>query len=578
MTDSSLTAQRILSLENRLHGIELAFETSDDWLWDLDLELRTLKYTGDWYKRLGLRERENVGLEIFDDWFDRVHQEDREQAINQLNQIIHGHVHRGEIKYRVRENTGDYFWINTRLASQRNESGELIRLVGIHSDVDIHHHSIQKLQNLAYTDGTTGLYNRAALMEHLNERFMPYDMTQINGSVLLIGLDYFKFANTTYGHYVGDRILKTISEGILEVPIDSATFFARYESDQFCLVVNHLEESEVMAYAEAVLTQISKAIQIEEDDFTITASIGIASFPLHGTSFEELLKNAESAMMVAKNSGKNKAVFYLYSMNQSLIEKWTLTQELHEAIVNEDLKLVFQPIVSLNENKLSGFEALVRWQSEKLGMVPPNRFIPLAEEIGIIDQIDLWVLRNAIQFSKRMELRYKDPLYVSINISSIHLSRKDFLQNLKTIIQEENASTSRIKIEITEHALITSIEDSKNTILALKDLGIEVFLDDFGTGYSSFNYLKNLPVDMVKLDMSFISDLLHDPQSERLIDGIVQLSHILDLKICAEGIEEKAQEDILKKMSCDFGQGYLYSKPLEESELCKMIEKDLYKS
>lgn len=566
---------QLQALENRLLGIELAFETSDDWLWDLDLENRTLTYIGDWYKRLGFKELNDVGLEVVEQWISRIHPDEQPHVVRSFQQLLGGQVNRLQTKYRILESTGDYFWVSTRLASRRDENGNLIRLVGINSDTDIFHNSVERLQNLAYTDITTGLNNRIALMDHLNQRFINYDMSRVNGSVLLIGLDYFKFANTTYGHYVGDRLLKTLSEAIVAVPTQADAFYARYESDQFCVVLNQPEESLALTYAEEILSSISKTIHIEEDDFIITASIGIASFPLHGTSFEELLKNAESAMLAAKNAGKNTAVIYEYNMNQSLIEKWTLTQELHAAVENNEMKLVFQPITSLKTNQLVGFEALVRWQSPKLGIVPPNRFIPLAEEIGIIEQLDKWVVQHAINFIKRINEQFQKDWYISINISSTDLEKKSFITKVEQLLDETGVSPSHVKIEITEHALMTSFEDSKHMILALKHLGIQVFLDDFGTGYSSFNYLKNLPVDLVKLDMSFISDILKDQQTERLIDGMIQLSHILNLKVCAEGIEELAQETALKALGCDFGQGYWYSRPQEENELCQLIEERL---
>lgn len=567
---------QLQALENRLLGIELAFETSDDWLWDLDLERRTLTFIGDWYKRLGLREMTNVGLEVIDTWLKRVHPDDNPRVLQQFQQLLTGQVNRIQTKYRILESTGDYFWVSTRLASRRNVDGYLIRIVGIHSDTDMFHTSVERLQNLAYTDMTTGLNNRIALMDHLNQRFATYDASHTNGAVLLIGLDYFKFANTTYGHYVGDRILKTISDAILEVPAPEGAFYARYESDQFCVVLNQYDESCHIDFAETILNNISKTIHIEEDDFTITASIGIAEFPLHGTSFEELLKNAESAMMAAKNAGKNTAVVYAYNMNQSLIEKWNITQELHAAIENNEMRLVYQPIIDLHTNNLIGFEALVRWHSPKLGVVPPNRFIPLAEEIGLIERMDWWVLQHAMDFIRRMNDRYCKQWYITINISSKELEKESFIKGIEELMKATQIPAHFIKIEITEHALMTSFDDSKRIMMALKDLGVEVFLDDFGTGYSSFNYLKNLPVDLVKLDMSFISDLLKDSQSERLVAGMIQLSHILNLRVCAEGIETKSQMNILKKLNCDYGQGYLFARPQEENDLCQMIETNTY--
>lgn len=216
----------------------------------------------------------------------------------------------------------------------------------------------------------------------------------------------------------------------------------------------------------------------------------------------------------------------------------------------------------------------MRWHNNKLGLVPPNRFIPLAEEIGVINAIDYFVLKEALLAIKQINHKYGLSLYMAVNISSGHLTDKQFVPNVASILEDVGVSPNWLRIEITEHALISSIADSQLALNRLKDMGIQVYLDDFGTGYSSFNYLKNLPVDVVKLDMSFIADLLKDPQSEKLIEGIITLAHILNLKICAEGIEELPQAETLRKLGCDFGQGYYYSKPVEEAKLCTLIEEN----
>lgn len=565
-------------LKHQLEGVEMAFERADHWLWDLDLCQNKLFVIGGGAARLGIHKQSDVHLSYLDYLIDRVHPDDRELIIEQIQQILDGKSLHFEMKHRFVEMTGDVIWVFSRLTSKYDQNGNLIRLIGSHSDMNEHYYAVEKLEQLAYIDPITGMQNRNSLMSHLGDRFWNFDYNHVSGSILLIGLDHFKYANSTYGHYVGDRILKSVGEMIQTVPVEAEAFYSRYESDHFCIVVNATDESVVMAYAGEILKIIAKGIRIENEEYNLTASIGISSFPLHGTSYDELLKNAESALGAAKSSGKNKYMYYEYNMNVQLIERWTISQELLAAVDHNELRLVYQPIVNLPNDKIIGFEALVRWQNNKLGLVPPNRFIPLAEEIGVISAIDYWVIKESLHMIGRINHAYKSDYYVAVNISSTHLTERNFVQNVALAIANSGVSAKWLRIEITEHALIASIEESQQVLNRLKAMGIQIYLDDFGTGYSSFNYLKNLPVDVVKLDMSFISDLLKDPQSERLIDGIIQLAHILNLKICAEGIEEPEQAQILKRLCCDLGQGYLYSRPVEEDILCSLIENNSSKS
>ncbi len=564
-----------LKLRHQLEGIELAFQNTDQWLWDLDLVNGQVRIVGSWLSHLGIRPEVEDTSVYLNQLVGKVHPEEREEFASLLQHVLDGKRGRFELKHRFIDIHGDALWTKTQIIGHGWHSEAVERIVAIHMNVHHYFDTMEKLEQLAFTDAVTGMQNRNALVAHMEDRFWKFDHRHVSGTIFLIGLDHFKYANSTYGHYVGDRILKCVGDILKEVSVESEAFYARFESDQFCIVLNETEEDRVKHYATELLKAISQGIQIEEDTYTLTASIGISMFPLHGTTYDELLKSAESALGVSKASGKNKFTIYEYSMNIALIEKWTITQELLCAVDHEELKLVFQPIIRLLDDEIVGFEVLVRWHNNKLGMVPPNRFIPLAEEIGVISAIDYWVLRNGLETIKRINEKYQTHYYVSINISSVHLTDKTFVSHLASILANVEVTPHWLRIEITEHALIGSIAESQQTINRLKAMGVQIYLDDFGTGYSSFNYLKNLPVDVVKLDMSFISDLMKDPQSERLIEGIIQLAHILDLKICAEGIEETAQAQCLKKLSCDLGQGYLYAKPSEEDAICLMIERSL---
>lgn len=554
-------------------GIELIFDQTDQWLWDLDLSTEKLTVIGNWCRHIGFSQAQTQGGNFLDWLTSKLHEDEREAFASLIEGIVEGTRSRFEARHRFMDVHGDEIWVRTRIIAQHKD-GKLARIIGSHTDVDDYYDTVERLEQLAYVDPITGLQNRNALIAHLENHFWNYDREHVSGSILLLGLDHFKYANSTYGHYVGDRILKQVGQILREVPIEGDAFCARYESDHFCIVVNQTDEDFIRQYADQLLKAISKGIKVGEETYTLTASIGISVFPLHGTSYDELFKNAESALGVSKASGKNKYTVYEYSMNVQLIERWTLTQELLLAIDHDELRLVFQPIMNLKDNRIVGFEALVRWHNNKLGLVPPNRFIPLAEEIGVINAIDYFVLKEALLAIKNINQKYDLSLYMAVNISSGHLTDKQFVPNVASILQEVDVTPSWLRIEITEHALISSISDSQSALNRLKEMGVQVYLDDFGTGYSSFNYLKNLPVDVVKLDMSFIADLLKDPQSEKLIEGIIQLAHILNLKICAEGIEELAQAETLRQLGCDFGQGYYYSKPVEEAKLCILIEEN----
>lgn len=554
-------------------GIELIFDQTDQWLWDLDLTSQNLTIIGNWSKHLGIDSKKQDGIGFLELLTSKIHEEEREAFTGLISSLVSGSRSRFEARHRFIDVHGDEVWVRTRIVCQVKD-GHMTRLIGSHTDVDDYFDTVERLEQLAYIDPITGLQNRNALIAHLENHFWNYDREHISGSILLLGLDHFKYANSTYGHYVGDRILKQVGQILKDVPVNGDSFCSRYESDHFCIVVNQTDEDFICQYADSLLKAISKGIKVGEETYTLTASIGISVFPLHGTSYDELFKNAESALGVSKASGKNKFTVYEYSMNVQLIERWTLTQELLCAIDHNELRLVFQPIMNLKDNRIMGFEALVRWHNNKLGLVPPNRFIPLAEEIGVINAIDYFVLKEALHAIKKINEKFGLELYMAVNISSGHLTEKQFVQNVDSILGQVEVPPSWLRIEITEHALISSISESQQALNRLKDMGVQVYLDDFGTGYSSFNYLKNLPVDVVKLDMSFIADLLRDPQSEKLIEGIIQLAHILNLKICAEGIEELPQAETLRRLGCDFGQGYYYSKPVEEERLCTLIEEN----
>jgi diguanylate cyclase (GGDEF)-like protein/PAS domain S-box-containing protein len=448
-------------------------------------------------------------------------------------------------------------------------NNQIESLIGCTNDITELHTAKQEVEFLAFHDPLTKLPNRRKFIEditkliHEGKRF----------SLLFLDLDRFKLINDSLGHTYGDDLLKVVTDRMYKF-IGPNDYFYRFASDEFIILLpGHINEIELENYACHLQAVLKDKIKLRNTiEVYITGSIGISIFPDHGGDMDTLLKNADSAMYTAKKAGKNFYKIYDQSMknaNQKYLEMETC---LKTAIENDELKLFYQPKLAIKENRINSMEALLRWQNPILGSVPPDTFIPLAEETGIIWEIDEWVLKNAcIQNKKWNKSEMIDPLRVAVNISALQFSHPNFVEMVIRILKETELPSELLELEITETTIIENTEECINNVKKLRDIGIIVSIDDFGTGYTSLNYLKRFPFDCLKIDQTYVKELLKNKEDMAIVKTIIALAHELQLKVIAEGVEDKEILDCLIQMGCDEIQGYFVSRPLPELEFETMI-------
>lgn len=432
-----------------------------------------------------------------------------------------------------------------------------------------------RLYHQAHFDIITGLPNRKNIMDKIDYLLNISKNTKMFFYVVFIDLDSFKKINDSMGHHIGDFFIKYASQR-LNSSIHKDDFLGRIGGDEFALIINrNLDEKEAYEYIEGIRMNFLKPFIVENNEIRSSASFGIVLFPRDGIEQIELMKNADTAMYKAKELGKNNIQFFKDSMKEELLNKITLENKLKDALYNDEFFLVFQPIYNLKNGKIHGFETLVRWNSPELGLVSPEKFIPAAEEMGLIVPLGEWIMRTACKRFKYIQDKYKLDAVLSINLSVKQLEEENIVQVIQSVLNDTGLDSKYLEIEVTESIFIDSFKDAVLILETLKKMGISISLDDFGTGYSSLSYLRQLPIDVLKIDRSFINDLLQEDKNREIIGSIIDLAHNLGILVIAEGIEEEIQLDYLKKLDCDYIQGFLMSKPVKEEELEKLIIKSI---
>lgn len=429
------------------------------------------------------------------------------------------------------------------------------------------------VEELAYTDGLTKLYNRMAFMRFAQEILDSNKGSFNKHAVIFIDLDDFKNVNDTLGHDFGDELLIQMANQ-LRACTKKGDVLARTGGDEFLIFKNHVADmQEIHETAEALVDITTHPFHIKGEIVHVSLSVGISIFPQDGLSLTELIKTSDIAMYCAKTSGKNSYRFFTSQMADDIDHKNDIIAVLQKAIKENELYLVYQPQADVRTGKIIGYEALMRLKSTELGYISPAEFIPVAEENGLINELGDWALFEACAFNMRLMNEGFDPIIVSVNVSTAQLSGSHLITTLKRVEEETGMPLRYLEIEITESILMNDLEHNLALINQIKALGAKISLDDFGTGYSSFNYLTQIPINTLKIDKSFIDGICSNEKDRYIADTIISLAHKMDIRVIAEGVEDGEQLRILQQQMCDVLQGYYFSKPVEENNFISLLRK-----
>ncbi len=425
----------------------------------------------------------------------------------------------------------------------------------------------KQLFQKAHYDSLTGLPNRYLLVDRLHQAISKSARTKSNIAVIYLDLDRFKIVNDTFGHQNGDLLLKEVAKRLKATQRDGDTV-ARLGGDEFVFLLENISQPKDAARtALRIIDCFSQPFQLQEHNLHVSTSIGISIYPDDGMGHEILLKNADISMYDAKKKGPGNFSFFSEEMNNASLERLAIEANLRKAIQNNELSLVYQPQKNMHKGDFRNAEALIRWNNPELGFVSPGVFIPIAEETGLINQLDLWVISEVCKQLKKWKDQGLVNLTVAINVSAGHLISNSLLEHIKTEIIVNQLKAEQLEIEITEQVFIEQTEKTVENLKAIKELGAKIAIDDFGTGYSSLQYIRDFPADTLKLDGMFISDLESDKTSQGIVKSTIMLAHSLGLELVAECVEETWQLEFLKENKCDLIQGYIFSKPLKPDEI-----------
>lgn len=548
---------------------ELAVEGADCGIWDWDLENNIVYFSPKWKKYLGYKDKEIENT--YDAWENLLHPEEKVHVSLKIKEYILAKKGSYENTYRMRCKNGEYKWILSKGNAIRNDDGKVVRIAGSHTDITEHKLLEDKLNSLAYFDKLTGLPNRFLLEEEVHKLIIKNKLSNEKFALIYMDIDNFKYINDTIGHSSGDLLLKYIAN-ILKYHIKKPDFAARSGGDEFCIIFKNIKnKQDVSDKVQNLIKYLRRHWVLDRQEFFISYSIGIAMYPEHGGNLSTLFKRADIAMYFVKKEMKDNYSFYYSEMENKNSDHIRRVNYLRHAVDYDEVYLLYQPIIDLSDGNIAGAEALIRWTHPTLGIVPPMEFIPLAEETGLINDIEKWILKTALLQKKIwMEKKYEN-VKISINISGKTIINDKIIDEINNLLENTKIKSDEIQLEVTETAIMKDLDTSTRILKEIKKLGIKIALDDFGTGYSSLTYLKKLPIDVVKLDRDFIRNISKQNYDAVIVKHIIELIHDLNLKIVAEGIELKDQLSMLIDNNCDYGQGYLFSKPITKSEFEKLL-------
>ncbi len=507
--------------------------------------------------------------------FDSIHPRDVGRVREVFAQVVRGEIQPAPVEFRFRRADGS--WIHLE-----GVGTNLLHYPGIEGVVltsrDITQRKVaeERIQYLAQHDTLTDLPNRILMRDRLNICMAQAHRWHQMVAALLIDLDRFKVLNDTFGPAVGDEILREMARRLQQCTRDGDTV-ARLGGDEFMVLLPNLASPQwAAAVAQKVLQSVAKPLCIGGQDVVMSASVGVSLFPEDAKDPDDLIRNADTAMYSAKRMGRNNYQFYTDDLNLQMRERLVIEHGLRLAEQRKELRLLYQPKIDLDQRTIIGLEALVRWHHPTLGLISPDRFIPIAEETGLIVPIGEWVLRTACEQIRTWRDQGLD-LRVSVNLSARQFREENLAQSIYRILCETGVPPSYLELEITESDVMENAEAAIATLDELKAKGVDISIDDFGTGYSSLSYLKRFPLDVLKIDRSFVRDVPTNQDDAAIVGAIIALARSMNIRVVAEGVETQSQADFLNLSGCDFAQGYYFSPPLSPDQITASFARRIFR-
>jgi diguanylate cyclase (GGDEF)-like protein/PAS domain S-box-containing protein len=558
VTEQTRSKQALRRSQERL---ALAAEGANDGLWEWDLRTQEFYYSARWSEMLGLPGGEGSGHPT--EWFDRVHADDLTLLKDGLDAHLAGQTAHVQLEHRLRHEDGSYRWFLCRGVARRGSDHRPTRIAGSLTDVTERAIAQERIRSAGFRDPLTGLCNRSVFVEGLGERLSEFKQRRgTQFAVLYLDLDRFKLVNDSLGHLVGDELLTAVSRR-LESCLRPGDALARLGGDEFAILLNGLGDgTQANAIAFRIQSSLNTPFAIGGREVFTSASIGIAFSRLEYHSPDEMMRDADTAMYHAKARGRARHELFDADMHARAIDRLGLESDLRHAVKTTAFEVYYQPIVSLASRKCIGFEALIRWKRNG-EPVPPSTFIPVAEELGLIEPLGTWVLGQACQEFAEWQRRFPSGELdcITVNVSTRQILQQNFLSIVQHAVRSAALRPSDLRLEITETALMENPLQVADVLRGLRDFGVKIYLDDFGTGYSSLSHLHKLPVDALKIDRSFVRSLLLTDRPA-IVESILALARTLDTSVVAEGVESDQQALELERLGCRHAQGFYFSAPL----------------
>ena len=568
LRDITVLAQTRAALAAECERATLFECATNDGLWHWDLSADRAHFSARWRELLGLAHEpldDSIG-----EWLDRVHPEDRERVQAELRAHVEGATALYECEHRLQHQGGGWRWVLCRGKASRDAEGRALQFAGSLSDITHRKLAEEQLAHRSFYDTLTELPNRALFHDRLRHALRrAARRADYVFAVLLLDLDRFKVINESLGHFAGDRLLVMIARR-LELSLRPGDTVARLGGDEFAILLDDIgAASDAAKVADRVHGELSAPFNIGGQELFVSSSIGIATSLTGYHRPEDVLRDADTAMYRAKASGRARHALFDTAMHAHAVQQLQIERDLRRAVERHEMRVHYQPIVSLATGRIGGFEALVRWTHPERGPISPGDFIPIAEETGLIVPLGRWVLRQACMELATWQRKLGNPraCTLSVNLSSKQLNQPDLAHQIAQILVETGVSGDQLQLEITESAILEHPDAAKTILLKLKDLGLKLSIDDFGTGYSSLSYLQRFPIDSLKIDRSFVQHLGSDRGGEsddaRIARTIVMIGRNLGKSVVAEGVETAAQLSLMRSVECDHAQGYFFSKAVD---------------